>query len=545
MKPAVSGFPLLAVLWLGAVATALTVRPLTPVDETRYLAVAWEMWNRGDFLVPHLNGAPYSHKPPLLFWLMHLGWTVTGVNEWWPRLVSPLVSLANLALVGLLARRLWPRAAGVSALAPWIAFGAMLWLAFSTLTMFDMLIVCFALLGMLALVEAWRGSLTRGFALLGLAIGCGVLSKGPVILLHLLPAALLAPWWAREPRPRWGAWYLGVVAAILLGAAIALAWAIPAGRAGGPAYHNAIFWGQTAERMASSFAHRQPWWWYLPLLPAILFPWPWWPPLWRAFRRLGSELKDGAVRFVLAWIAPVFLGFTLISGKQPQYLLPLFAGLALLAARLLTIERPEPRRTDSLLVAGILFGFGVLLAFLPALPIARRLPMWAGAIGIVPGVLIAAMGVALLLWRPRDAAMATRNLTAVSLGLLVVLHAGVLIYAAPTLDVAPIARRLGDLESTGESLAHLGKYHGQYTFVGRLHAPLTVVRSAKELTVWAKAHPGGRVVAYDDQIQADATARPEFEQPYRSGRVQLWDPAVLAPLLASAQDGPRTRPDED
>ena len=58
-------------LWIVMVATAIGFRPLLPVDETRYLAVAWEMWRDGNFLVPHLNGETYSHKPPLLFWLMH------------------------------------------------------------------------------------------------------------------------------------------------------------------------------------------------------------------------------------------------------------------------------------------------------------------------------------------------------------------------------------------------------------------------------------------------------------------------------------------
>jgi len=48
------------------------LQPL-PIDETRYLAVAWEMRQTGEFLVPHLNGALYSQKPPLLFWLINAG----------------------------------------------------------------------------------------------------------------------------------------------------------------------------------------------------------------------------------------------------------------------------------------------------------------------------------------------------------------------------------------------------------------------------------------------------------------------------------------
>ena len=69
--------------WGLAVLVALNFRPPLPVDETRYLAVAWDMWREGHYLVPHLNGDPYSHKPPMLFWLMTAGWHLFGVNDWW------------------------------------------------------------------------------------------------------------------------------------------------------------------------------------------------------------------------------------------------------------------------------------------------------------------------------------------------------------------------------------------------------------------------------------------------------------------------------
>ena len=38
--------------WAVLALAALFLRPLWPVDETRYLAVAWEMWQRGDFWCP-------------------------------------------------------------------------------------------------------------------------------------------------------------------------------------------------------------------------------------------------------------------------------------------------------------------------------------------------------------------------------------------------------------------------------------------------------------------------------------------------------------
>ena len=46
----------------------LTVMPAVPIDETRYLSIAWEMRQSGSWITLHLNGLPYVDKPPLLFW---------------------------------------------------------------------------------------------------------------------------------------------------------------------------------------------------------------------------------------------------------------------------------------------------------------------------------------------------------------------------------------------------------------------------------------------------------------------------------------------
>jgi hypothetical protein len=59
-----------------------------------------------DWLVPHQNGLPYSHKAPLLYWMIHAGWAVGGVSDVWPRILEVLLSTANLWLVALLARNL-------------------------------------------------------------------------------------------------------------------------------------------------------------------------------------------------------------------------------------------------------------------------------------------------------------------------------------------------------------------------------------------------------------------------------------------------------
>src|SRR5262245_52740430 len=41
-------------------------------DEGRYAEIPREMLQRGDLVVPHLQGQPYLDKPPLLYWLVML-----------------------------------------------------------------------------------------------------------------------------------------------------------------------------------------------------------------------------------------------------------------------------------------------------------------------------------------------------------------------------------------------------------------------------------------------------------------------------------------
>ncbi|MBK7794595.1 MAG: glycosyltransferase family 39 protein [Betaproteobacteria bacterium] len=155
----------------------LASRTALPVDETRYLAVAWEMWQRGDFLVPFKNGEAYSHKPPLLFWLFHAGWAVFGVNDLWPRLLSPLLALATLAVTARIAAALWPDAPWRAERSAWILLGCLVFAVFAEMVMFDMLLALCVSIGVLGLVNASRAP-GRGFALLAVAIGGGVLAKG-------------------------------------------------------------------------------------------------------------------------------------------------------------------------------------------------------------------------------------------------------------------------------------------------------------------------------------------------------------------------------
>ena len=513
--PARTRWGLLLFYWLILLVSALLLRPLIPVDETRYLSVAWEMWRNGDFLVPHLNGETYAHKPPLLFWLMHAGWWLFGVNEVWPRLIAPLLSLACLHLAQLLAGRLWPGKEQIAFRVPWILFGTFVWLIFYTLVQFDMLLVFCTLLGMLGLLDAGRGK-ASGWWLLALAMGLGLLAKGPVILLHLLPAGLLAPLWIPEKRENWGRWYGTLFLCVLGGAVMVLAWAIPAGLEGGEAYRNAIFWGQTANRVVNSFAHRQPWWWYLPMLPLLLLPWSLWPRLWKSVRRLRQVKQDRGLRFLASWILPTLVLFSLVSGKQIKYLLPLLPALALLIAWLLEGVRLRQRRLD---LAVLMTGFtGGLLLILPFLA-SENLAWWIGEISPLWGMLLLMGGVGIALLPPDFLPAGSVRIASAVVLILLCVQAALMQAAGEAYDLRQISLEVKKYQDQGRSLAYIGKYHGQFNFLGRLEAPIKRL-PPREASSWARKHPQGLVVIYD----IDGRLPPEstvYAQNYRGSRQAL------------------------
>lgn len=520
----------LVLLWALLVLIGLASRSYTPIDETRYVTVAWNMWLNGDYLVPYLNGEAYSHKPPMLFWLINLGWSVFGVNEWWPRVMAASFALACLFLTKRIANKLWPYQPATPSIAMVVLFGASMWTMLTTALMFDMLITCFTLLGMLGVINAYQQpqiptTWLKSWGLFALAIGGGLLAKGPTILLQLLPTACLVAWWGTEQTIALNArfkssWFKSLGNATLLGIAIALIWAIPAGIHGGHDYQYAIFWGQTANRMVDSFAHHRPMWWYLPLLPILLFPWSLWGTFWIGLtKQLKQNSQNMGLRFCLAWVLPVFIAFCLISGKQVHYLLPILPGIALLIAYS-TQQEKTSTRLQRLSIGCALFAIGIALSALTHHVQSPAMQAWLHAFPSWLTYVLMASAI-VLVWLPKvDMLAATKQVMVIS----VLLVQGLFFYAIQATgnayDMRPISHELHSLEEQRIPMAHLGPYPGIYNFLGRLHQSPDLVNEAT-LPAWFETHPEGRVIAYFDRQQAFDAQQASYVQDYQKSRVTI------------------------
>jgi 4-amino-4-deoxy-L-arabinose transferase-like glycosyltransferase len=327
-------------------------------DESRYAEIAREMTLRGEWVVPYLQGEPYLDKPPLLYWLVGLSYRVFGVHDWAARLVPALATHGSVLLVYLFGRRsLGERAAFRGALALGLAPG---FLGMGRLLLLDGLLTFCTTLALFAAFEAVRGPrLRRGWWLLaGLACGLGVLAKGPIALVLLLPPLWLEHWLTGRGCRVDGRALLVLGAAV---AGVALPW-YAALSLRIPDFPRYFFWDQNLMRFLEPSEHVRGVWFYGPVLLGVLLP--------------GTLLTLPCVRFLFAGDPEaagkrtVELGFMHLAGgwcvlffslsqcKLPTYILPALPPLALALGYFLTHSRWRGSRWPGR-VAGATF---VLLA---------------------------------------------------------------------------------------------------------------------------------------------------------------------------------------
>ncbi|MBN1794043.1 MAG: glycosyltransferase family 39 protein [Candidatus Omnitrophica bacterium] len=495
--------------------------PYLAIDETRYLTAAWEMKESGSFMVPLLNGLPYPHKPPLLFWLINLDWLIFGVNEKTLRFIPLLFSLLNLVMVYIIALRLWQdkKTAVYAAL---ILSSTLIYLLWSGLIVFDIIFTFWVLLGIIGLLSARTNKRIAWWLLVGIAIGGGLLTKGPVIFAHLLPVGMLYFLWRPDDGPNMKKWYAGIVLAVFTGAFMALLWALPAAAMGGEAYKKAILWGQTANRIVSSFAHQRPVWWYAFVFPLLFFPWILIKPTWVGY---SVARTDAAVRFLLAWILSSLLLFSLVSGKQIYYLIPLLPALSLLVAKNAvmhcTATQGKIRWHYPVALCYIVLALIMLLALV--IRPSDELGGFSVRAISVSAICLIVLGGGMLRIKPAcgDVAIKTIATSSILAVMMLMLPARGTLFSR--YDIRNMARVLKEKQNAGYAIIHYDKYHGQYQFLGRLTRPLIILEDKKSIGDYAGTHNKVLLITYEKKKKTPDENDVVYQQWYRGKKVVLWN----------------------
>jgi 4-amino-4-deoxy-L-arabinose transferase-like glycosyltransferase len=313
-------------------------RELPPIDrdEPRYAQATEQMLATGNFIDVRFQDQPRYLQPAGIYWLQAVAESVAGTpgmrEIWVHRLPSLLGAIAAVLLTASIGSRLFgPGAGAMSA----VLLATSLLLGFeSHLATIDATLLAVILVAQNALSAVYLGRDSAGppnrrlTCLFWVAIGVGLMLKGPVILLVF--GGTLAGLAIVERRMSW-MMRLMPASGILLALAIVLPWFVAIGvMSGGDFFARSVGHNFLGKIAAGQQAHGLP-----PGYHVVLFPMMFWPGSLLAVLALPyvwANRRQPETRFLLCWIVPTWLTFELIATKLPHYVLPAYPAIACLTA---------------------------------------------------------------------------------------------------------------------------------------------------------------------------------------------------------------------
>lgn len=199
-------------------------------DEINFAEISREMLILKDYLRVYINFEPFWEKPPFFFWLQSGCMALLGVGEYAARLPNAINGILSLVLIYLIGEKLYHARFGLLWAAAWL--GSVLPFLYAKSGIIDPWFNTFIFLGLYGFILAyWKKEGKSGITLDrsvwwylclgGLAIGLGILTKGPVAF--LIAALCIGVYWIMQ-RFRWfthpGHWIIYTMCA----AAIMLIW---------------------------------------------------------------------------------------------------------------------------------------------------------------------------------------------------------------------------------------------------------------------------------------------------------------------------------
>lgn len=321
---------ILFVLALGLYWTGNHLTGLWDRDEGRFALPAYEMLTSGEYVVPHFNGEPFFHKPPLTYWAITVAYRIAGVNEFAARLPSGLAMAGVCVLVYVYGA--WWRGRRCGLIAAAVMMTSVLSVATGKLAISDA-ILTLLVAGVLMLLHrsldghvSWWATITAT-----VAAGLAILCKGPALLVMVAPvlagSLLIRTYRMRLLSVRWIAALAGVVIVAMV---ISLPWYIYCDvRTDGALWERFVgydIWQRIHEPAES---HGGPPGFYLATGLAALLPWSILLPgaLVTAWQ---DRRKTADVAYWLVWLAGPVLPLELMATKMIHYLLPILPAAALL-----------------------------------------------------------------------------------------------------------------------------------------------------------------------------------------------------------------------
>ena len=361
------------------------------IDETpaKFAAAGRSMSVSGNWLTPVSNGIPRFDKPPLIYWLMGLIYSIPNQSSWDPlgsfaaRFPSAISSLLLMTILGETLLR-WPQKKNINqrrtavftalsfALSPFV----MIW---SRTAVSDALLCGTFGLSMLLQWRCYVKPRQNSWVYAWIILGFAILAKGPVAIVLMMFSLFLFGLFQNDfnrlrnhIKPGYG---------ILVAMTVSLPWFVIEYILEGNIFLKSFFGYHNFQRYTSIVNSHQEGIFFFGLM-LIIASLPFTPLLILGIIKGGKEItnnfRNGSVKpsnslliFSISWLFSVLIFFTLSGTKLPSYWLPAIPAAAIIVGQVENLEFKKENKKSILLNTcwWLTISFLLIISFIFLLPI--------------------------------------------------------------------------------------------------------------------------------------------------------------------------------
>lgn len=398
-KLGVAAYAFLALLCFAFFTPGIATLPPTDRDESLFAQASKQMVESGNYTDIRVQDAPRYKKPIGIYWLQSASARALGAENldeiFAYRLPSFFGATVAVLMTAALGELLFSPIAGL--LAAMMLAGCVLMNVEARLATTDAALLASIVCAMYALAKAAltnapddkssvvfkaqmalkrlfrrrsgedlspdkeKGVSTRHILLFWVAVAAGILIKGPIVL---LPVAGVLLWfntadktikWFLKLRPLFGVPFVLALVAPWFVAIMMQSHGAFVQQSAGNDMLAKIWQGQNRGMLPPGL--------HFLAMPFLFFPYSLFA--FFALPYIWKNRRDGAIKFCLGWIVPMWIVFELSMTKLPHYVLPAYPAIALLTARFLTDNAPLylSNRTYYSWIAGLWLIVGTGFAF--------------------------------------------------------------------------------------------------------------------------------------------------------------------------------------
>lgn len=297
------------------------------LDEAKNAEAAREMFESGNYVVPHFNYELRTDKPPLHYYFMIAGYKLFGANAFGARFFSSLAGVMTIVLVYLFSLRNLGQKTAIYAslvLISSIHFGLQIHMSVP-----DPYLIFFLTWAFFSFYEAYKtGNRWQLFAFY-FSVGCGLLVKGPIALGLAGLTALLFLIFKKDFK--WKTiWRMQPFGGVLLAILVALPWYYQVHLQSDGVWTDEFFFKHNFSRFSDAMEGHEGIFLLTPVYVFMLGMLTFLPFIFQSVKSAVKKRSNDTILYCLIGASVIIVFFSVSSTKLPNYTVPSYPLLAVL-----------------------------------------------------------------------------------------------------------------------------------------------------------------------------------------------------------------------